>query len=120
MGTAGVSLLAITALNLVTPWLVRGLVSALTEGVGIYFHLYAAAIILVALCFQGGIHLPYRYLSHVAAWNLVSDMRVKVYEHLQKLSEVLPRQADRTADVRTINDKHPLRHSPCHTRPADE
>ncbi|OPZ90724.1 MAG: putative ABC transporter ATP-binding protein [Firmicutes bacterium ADurb.Bin419] len=27
-----------------------------------------------------------RYFSHVAAWNLVGDMRVLVYEHLQKLS----------------------------------
>ena len=26
------------------------------------------------------------YLSHKAAWNLVADMRVKVYDHLQKLS----------------------------------
>ena len=26
------------------------------------------------------------YLSHKAAWNLVADMRVRVYDHLQKLS----------------------------------
>ena len=26
------------------------------------------------------------YLSHVAAWHLVADMRVRVYDHLQKLS----------------------------------
>lgn len=26
------------------------------------------------------------YLSHIAAWNLVADMRVVVYDHLQKLS----------------------------------
>lgn len=88
MGTAGVSLLAITALNLVTPWLVRELVSALTEGRGdILSFIRSTAVILVAAYVSRAVFTYlYRYLSHVAAWNLVSDMRVKVYEHLQKLS----------------------------------
>lgn len=85
----GISLLAITALNLITPLKVRELIDVLTQGEnsnrmstirGISFILVAAYIARAIFTYLN------RYLSHVAAWNLVADMRVLVYEHLQKLS----------------------------------
>lgn len=85
---AGISLLAITAFNLVTPWKVRELVDILSkEGTKNMASIRNIAIILaVAYIARAFFSYLYRYFSHVAAWRLVADMRVIVYEHLQKLS----------------------------------
>jgi ATP-binding cassette subfamily B protein/subfamily B ATP-binding cassette protein MsbA len=86
---SGVALLFITALNLITPWYVRELVSYLTENeINISFdNIKKIVIILVSAYILRSIFTYlYRYLSHVAAWRLVADMRTTVYEHLQKLS----------------------------------
>jgi len=45
-----------------------------------------AIILAVAYIARAFFSYLYRYFSHVAAWRLVADMRVIVYEHLQKLS----------------------------------
>lgn len=85
---AGISLLAITALNLITPWKVRELVDILSkEDVDKMAAIRNIAIILVvAYAARAVFTYLNRYYSHVAAWNLVEDMRVMVYEKLQKLS----------------------------------
>lgn len=85
---AGISLLAITAFNLVTPWKVRELVAVLSEeGASDMITIRNIAIILAAAYVARAIFTYlYRYFSHVAAWKLVADMRVIVYEQLQKLS----------------------------------
>lgn len=86
---SGISLLAITGLNLLGPWLIKKLVSILTErlsGDSMSDILNLAAIL--AATYAAGVIFKYlrNYLSHLAAWNLVADMRVRVYDHLQKLS----------------------------------
>jgi len=89
MFIAGFSLLAITALNLVTPWLVHDLVEVMTEknkGNMLTTSRNIAIILVAAYIARAVFTYLYRYLSHVAAWNLVADMRSVVYEHLQKLS----------------------------------
>lgn len=85
----GISLLVITALNLVTPWKVRELIDVLSKEQisGKMTIVRNIAIILVGAYIARAVFTYlYRYLSHVAAWKLVADMRVLVYEHLQKLS----------------------------------
>lgn len=86
---AGISLVAITVLNLAGPWLIRELINILTgsfdeSAMGTVRNL---AIILAAVyCLRIVFRYLNNYLSHVAAWNLVADMRVVIYDHLQKLS----------------------------------
>ncbi len=85
----GISLLVITALNLVTPWKVRELIDVLSDEQisGKITIIRNISIILVGAYMARAVFTYlYRYLSHVAAWKLVADMRVLVYEHLQKLS----------------------------------
>lgn len=85
----GISLLVITSLNLVTPWKVRELIDVLSKA---EMSVKMVTIRNIALILVGSYMARvvftylYRYLSHVAAWKLVADMRVLVYEHLQKLS----------------------------------
>jgi ATP-binding cassette subfamily B protein len=86
---AGVSLLAITVLNLLGPWLIKDLVAILTgpfDRDSMAYILRIAAILAAAYAARVLFKFLNGYLSHLAAWNLVADMRVRVYDHLQKLS----------------------------------
>jgi ATP-binding cassette, subfamily B, bacterial len=86
---SGLSLLGITAVNLLSPWLIRELVSILTNELNSHAFVKIrtiALILLAAYCLRAVFRYLNSYLSHVAAWKLVADMRVIVYDHLQKLS----------------------------------
>lgn len=85
----GISLLAVSVLNLITPWKVRDLINLLSgEDISVQMtNIRNISFILIGVYIARAIFTYfYRYLSHVAAWKLVADMRVLVYEHLQKLS----------------------------------
>ncbi len=89
LAVSGFSLLAITALNLLGPWLIKDLVALLTEGLeqaGMRRILTISGILLATYLAKIVFRFLNNYLSHKAAWNLVADMRVVVYDHLQKLS----------------------------------
>jgi len=91
---AGISLLLVTGINLVTPMLIRKLVAILNNNA--YGHeeipdllsvIKTLALLLgVAYLARAVFTFFYRYLAHLAAWNLVADMRTRVYSHLQGLS----------------------------------
>ncbi len=86
---AGFSLLAITALNLLTPWLIKDLISILDGAIDASSMTSITTIAaILAAAFAARVLFRYlnNYMSHKAAWNLVADMRVLVYDHLQKLS----------------------------------
>ncbi|MGI6664225.1 MAG: ABC transporter ATP-binding protein [Christensenellaceae bacterium] len=86
---AALSTLALTLLNLYAPRILTQLVSIVEVGVT---EETLKTIINLAL-FLLGIYLlrvVFRYLSnflaHKAAWTLVGDVRIKVYDHMQSLS----------------------------------
>lgn len=86
---SGLSLVMITALNLLGPYLVRELIALLTNSFNssTMDSIKKIAIILTAAyVLKAVFRYLNSYLSHVAAWNLVADMRVMVYDHFQKLS----------------------------------
>ena len=86
---SAISMLAITALNLLGPRLIMDLVAILT---GDFNETSMSAIWKIAAILAATylLRILFRflnnYLSHKAAWNLVADMRVLIYDHLQKLS----------------------------------
>ena len=89
IGITGFSVIAVTGLNLVTPWLVMDLVSALTEGQSsdmLKTSRYIVIVLIVVYILRAIFTYLQRYMSHAAAWRLVADMRVAVYEQLQKLT----------------------------------
>jgi ATP-binding cassette, subfamily B, bacterial len=86
---SGLSLLGITTINLLSPWLIKDLVAILTNelnNTSMVKIKNIALILLITYCLRAVLRYLNSYLSHVAAWNLVADMRVIVYDHLQKLS----------------------------------
>lgn len=85
-----ISLLAITGLNLLGPWLIRSLI-----GIIVNISKYPNAqrdlmnlSLLLILSYMGGIIFQFlrSYYSHYAAWHLVADVRMMVYDKLQNLS----------------------------------
>lgn len=86
---AGFSLLCITALNLTAPMLVMRLTDIVTnlKDENSMIEIRNLAILLLVIYVSRAIFTYlYRYLSHVAAWKVVTEVRVLVYHHLQKLS----------------------------------
>jgi ATP-binding cassette subfamily B protein/subfamily B ATP-binding cassette protein MsbA len=86
---SGLSMIMITLFNLLNPWLIKELIAVLTNNLGSssMIRIRNIAIILtVAYVGKAFFRFLNSYLSHVAAWRLVADMRVMVYDHLQKLS----------------------------------
>ncbi len=84
------SMLALVGVQLVIPWIVRSLISAITEGpldesvmpVITRLSLAALAIYLV----RAGLQFLRSYMSHVAGWGVVCDVRKHIYDHMQRLS----------------------------------
>ncbi len=91
---AGISLLLVTAINLVAPMLIRSLVALLNnspyrpgEIPNLLSQIKTLALLLgLAYLARTVFTFFHRYLAHLAAWNLVADMRTRVYSHLQGLS----------------------------------
>lgn len=82
------ALIIYTGCQLAAPSIIRKLVAMIQDGDPQLAHkslVYAAmlcGIYLVQACCQS----LRSYLTHFAAWNFVSDMRIRMYNHLQKLS----------------------------------
>lgn len=94
------STILVTACSLVGPWLMRSLVGIITSptmsssadlnGEMLGFDsrrvVMLAILLLAAYIVKALFQYTTSYTAHSVAWNLVSDLRVLLYEHLQKLS----------------------------------
>lgn len=125
----------VTLLNLAGPWILReflqyiqiqrvlegGLLSWFNDAatgdivrhLGIFTLLYAGAYI-----FRGVFQFMTSYLAHVTAWRFVSDLRVALYHHLQKLS-LRFYQDKQTGEVmsRVVNDTNHIEPLVAHNIP---
>jgi len=89
---ATLSMVVVTAMNILAPWMIRSLIRTITEGVGNpsprylaqvrSLALWAVSIYFLRSLFQFGTD----YISHYAAWNILKGIRQSLYDHLQKLS----------------------------------
>ena len=112
---AGFSTLSITALNLVAPWMIRDLTNILSSRLdeSSLGQIGRIALILgLTYAARIGFRFISNYFAHVAAWRLVTDMRVRIYDHLQKLSlryyhdkqtgQLMSRVVNDTAQLETL------------------
>jgi ATP-binding cassette subfamily B protein len=101
------SMTALVGMQLLIPWCVRHLLGAIRmqadSGVITQLSLLLMAIYVARI----GFSFCNRYYSHVAGWNVVSDVRHRLYVHLQRLS--LHYHEDQQTGVlmsRVINDSN--------------
>ena len=83
-----IAIIVLTVCQLTAPMIVRELTSLIQNKdpdlgqKALRLALFLAVIYLI----QAGCTFLRSYITHYAAWNFVSDMRVRIYNHLQKLS----------------------------------
>ncbi|MDR1693298.1 MAG: ABC transporter ATP-binding protein/permease [Oscillospiraceae bacterium] len=79
--------LLLTAVNLTAPMILREMTSQVMDGVP-DLNRIGLLTILLALLYLLRVLFRFlsQFLSHLAAWRLVEDMRVRVYEKIQSLS----------------------------------
>jgi ATP-binding cassette subfamily B protein/subfamily B ATP-binding cassette protein MsbA len=84
------SMLALVGAQLLIPWLIRTLISTVTEQQLSPETLTTVSrltvIALVTFLGRSVVQFLRSYMAHIAGWGVVSDARKFVYEHLQKLS----------------------------------
>jgi ATP-binding cassette subfamily B protein/subfamily B ATP-binding cassette protein MsbA len=85
-----ISMLILVGAQLLIPWLIRTLISLVTEG-QVSSDTMATitrltVIALITFIARGVVQFLRSYMAHIAGWGVVSDARRYVYEHLQRLS----------------------------------
>jgi len=83
-------MLALVGIQLIGPWLVKTMISAVTspeaspETTGLVARL--ALLALAVYLIRAVMRFVRSYAAHVAGWHVVADVRNEVYRHLQRLS----------------------------------
>jgi len=84
------SMIALVAIQLVGPWLVRAMINAVTSpdaGPDTMDQVARLAMLALAVyVIRGVMRFIRSYSAHVAGWHVVADVRNEVYRHLQRLS----------------------------------
>jgi ATP-binding cassette subfamily B protein/subfamily B ATP-binding cassette protein MsbA len=82
--------IALVAIQLAVPWIVRRLVSSVQESVAgsvpVAVVGWLAVGLLALFLVRAFMRFASSYFSHFAGWGVVADARREVYEHLQRLS----------------------------------
>ena len=85
-----VSMFLLVGAQLTVPWIVRSMVATVTnpsaglEAMGSVTRL--AVLALVVYVARAVLRFVRSYMAHVAGWNVVADVRLEIYQHLQRLS----------------------------------
>lgn len=85
-----VSMLLLVGVQLIIPWVIKTLISVVTD-VGVVSEtqdliVRLTLVALVVYIARGGLTFLRSYMSHVAGWGVVADLRKYLYDHLQRLS----------------------------------
>ncbi len=90
LGLTILSMLALVAIQLIGPWLVKTMIAAVTApAAGSQTLVLVARLALVALgiyIVRALMQFVRSYAAHVAGWHVVADVRNDIYQHLQRLS----------------------------------
>ncbi len=85
-----VSMLLLVLVQLLIPWIVKILVGAITDPAASQNSMTLVTqltlVVLVVYVARAGLQFLRSYMAHVAGWGVVADVRLHVYEHLQRLS----------------------------------
>ncbi len=85
-----VSMLLLVGVQLLAPWVVKSMVETITdpavgpEGADVITRL--ALLGLAVYGARAGLRFVRSYMAHVAGWSVVADLRLDIYQHLQRLS----------------------------------
>jgi ATP-binding cassette subfamily B protein len=85
-----ISMLLLVGVQLLVPWIIKTLISAVTTQVAsqqtLNLIIQLTVVVLVVYIFRAGLEFARSYMAHVAGWGVVADLRKHTYEHIQRLS----------------------------------
>jgi ATP-binding cassette subfamily B protein len=85
-----VSMVLLVGVQLLAPWIVKTMVATVTDpaaGPEAMSTITRLALLALAIyVVRAGLQFVRSYMAHVAGWSVVADVRLRVYEHLQRLS----------------------------------
>lgn len=83
-----IALIGCSALSLVTPEVIRRMTASLSspDGVSADILLKFSLVLICAYLLRGVLRFIAMYVSHIAAWNFVGELTLKVYDKYQSLS----------------------------------
>ncbi|MDQ3249134.1 MAG: ABC transporter transmembrane domain-containing protein, partial [Chloroflexota bacterium] len=85
-----VSMLLLVGVQLLIPWIIKTMVSAVTdptaEQISMALITRLALLALAVYIARAGLQFLRSYMAHVAGWGVVADARKLIYEHMQRLS----------------------------------
>ncbi|HHY83650.1 MAG TPA: ABC transporter ATP-binding protein [Clostridiales bacterium] len=88
---SALSMILVTAMNMIAPWMVRSLIQTITDSVSSNSDFLAkvsrlAILAVIVYMVRTLAQFGTDYVSHYAAWNMISEIRHDLYDHMQKLS----------------------------------
>ena len=85
-----ISMLLLVGVQLLIPWIVRVLITAITvpttEQASLDLVVQLTLLALAIYVARAGLQFLRSYMAHVAGWGVVADVRLHIYEHLQRLT----------------------------------
>ncbi|MFH2037852.1 MAG: ABC transporter ATP-binding protein, partial [Chloroflexota bacterium] len=85
-----ISMLALVGVQLLIPWIIKSLISLVTEPSGsvdtIDTITKMAGLVLVVYVARAILQFLRSYVAHIAGWGVVADVRKYIYDHMQRLS----------------------------------
>jgi ATP-binding cassette subfamily B protein/subfamily B ATP-binding cassette protein MsbA len=83
-----IALIGSSAMSLVTPEVIRRMTASLTDpqGISTSILLQFSLILIGAYLLRGVLRFVAMYVSHIAAWNFVGELTLKVYDKYQSMS----------------------------------
>ncbi|MGD0174373.1 MAG: ABC transporter ATP-binding protein [Anaerolineales bacterium] len=90
LSVAAASMLLLVGVQLLVPWIVKLLVAAITtpgsSQANMAFVTRLSLIALLVFLARAVLQFLRSYLAHIAGWGVVADVRLHIYEHVQRLS----------------------------------
>ncbi|HHV59106.1 MAG TPA: ABC transporter ATP-binding protein [Clostridiaceae bacterium] len=77
----------VTGMNLVAPWMIRTLIQTVSDNIANYQKISTLSILVIVIyIFRAIAQFGTSYVSHYTAWQYLKDLRIHLYNHIQKLS----------------------------------
>jgi ATP-binding cassette, subfamily B, bacterial len=84
------SMLLLVGVQLLIPWIIKILIADIIEQAAAQASLnlitQLTLVVLIVYVARAGLQFLRSYMAHVAGWGVVADVRMHIYEHLQRLS----------------------------------
>jgi len=89
---ATLSMILMTVMNMIGPWMIRSLIQTVTDSVNTMEESYMAkvsrlaALAVVVYMVRAAAQFGADYISHYSAWHMLNEIRQDLYDHMQTLA----------------------------------